>query len=206
MLSTDKSKKTELAATPAPMARKIKLPIYAMLYFIAATQMKVSGVFHMYPTLPWILSSLLIHLSSPLHSPQLPLTYLFTPIKLEATAPGMHILPAAWCQTCHGTLLSKCRTGVSALWLLILYLNFHERTVFETFFLEQVGKTPGTRNGSCRACWYMQHPDTSCWAKKLKFWVSWKFFSMFCTTPKYKIQLHFLYEEYYFQVMILPKM
>lgn len=32
MLSTDKSKKTELAATPAPMARKIKLPIYAMLY------------------------------------------------------------------------------------------------------------------------------------------------------------------------------
>lgn len=52
MLSTDKSKKIKLATTPAPMARKIKLAIYTMLYFIAATQMKVSGVFHMYPTLP----------------------------------------------------------------------------------------------------------------------------------------------------------
>lgn len=49
MLSTDKSKKIKLAATPAPMARRIKLPIYAMLYCVAATQ--VSGVFHMYPSL-----------------------------------------------------------------------------------------------------------------------------------------------------------
>lgn len=167
-LSTDKSKKIELAATPAPIARKIKLPIYAMFYCMAATQMKVSGVFHVYPSLPWILSSLLIYLSFPSHSFQLPLTCLFTPTKVKATAPGMHTLPAAWFQTCHGTLLSKCSSGVSALWLLILFLTELSRTYcLWNFFLVQVGKTSGTGNGRCRACWCMQHPDTSCWQRSL---------------------------------------
>lgn len=52
MLGTDKSKKIKVAAAPAPMARKIKVPVYAMLYCMAATQMKVLGVFHMHPRLP----------------------------------------------------------------------------------------------------------------------------------------------------------
>lgn len=52
MLSTDKSKKIKIGSTPAPMARKIKLPVYAMLHCTAVTQMKVLGVFHMHPSLP----------------------------------------------------------------------------------------------------------------------------------------------------------
>lgn len=52
MLSTDKSKKIKIAATSAPMARKIKLPVYATLHCMAVTQMKVLGVFRMHPSLP----------------------------------------------------------------------------------------------------------------------------------------------------------
>lgn len=181
-----------------------------MLYCMITPQMKASDVCHMQPSLPQILSCLLIHLPFPSHSPQLPLARIFMPTKLEAACaaatPGMRILPIARCQTCHGTPLSKCTTRVSPLRVLLFFfqMKLGRRYCLWNiyFFWAWAGKTPGRGNGSCRACWCTQHPDaswqTAWFLRELEFF-------MFYTIPQYNVQLHFLYEEYHFQMAILPK-
>lgn len=200
MLSTDKSKKIKLATTPAPMARKIKLAIYAMLYFTAATQIRVSGVFHMYSTLPWILSSLLIHLPFPSHSPQLPLTCLFTPTKLEATAPGCASCPLHSARPAMGPSLASAGQGflLSGCWFFIL-MELPRTYCLWNFFFRTGRQNPWDREWQLQSLLVHAAPRHILLPKKLEFQGSWRFFNMFYTTPKYKIQLHFYMKSVIFK-------
>lgn len=177
--------KNKLPATSAPMARKIKLHIYAMLSCMAAIQMKVSGVFHMYPSLPWILSSLqFISLSHHTHPSCLSPVYSHPP----SWRPQLQGCTSCMVPDLPGTLLSKCRTGVSALWLLILFLMELSRTycLWNCFF--STGRqNPWDREWQLQSLLVHAAPTYNLLAKKLECRGSWHFFNMFYTRSKYNI-------------------
>lgn len=153
------------------------------------TQMKVSDVFHMQPSLPQILSCLLIHLPFPSHSPQLPLSHIFTPT-------------IARCQTRHGTLLTKCTTGVSPLHLLGFFMKLIRMYCLWNIYFFKYGQAKLWAGG---ACWCMQAvPWHILLASGLKPKAAGIFYT-FYLIPKYNVQLLFLSEEYQFQIVILPE-
>lgn len=121
-----------------------------MLYCMITPQMKASDVCHMQPSLPWILSCLLIHLPFPSHSSCLLPVYSHLP-----ATPGMCILPIARCQTCHGTLLSKCTTGVSPLRVLLFFF-FSDETWKKVLSLKHLLFLSMGRQNSWEGEWQLQ--------------------------------------------------